>query len=629
MPKHQSTAGKKARGRQTRTGEKYTEALREVTQAPPETTPTPRGAKPHQAQDYLHDVVVQLKALGWGAGDSADLVGGRYVTYPGPVALEVSRDVGEAGVDVDPDDPQAVDITAALYLFASCPASGGYVGDFEFGAKASDETAKTTATRLDAELAPVRLRRVREVDEEAMTSCPICGDRYPAEHLLPNCDQADPVCPACIFDQDQPYRTDLPYLAVGIDRLLHDDLAAPAGWSGVAALLGLTCGSHLGRRLERELRQRSAFPVVFQWWDEPMQRSWIWLPPPSDRHEAFRNLGAGATVSAVTSALVRHIPTLEAQAKQALRVHEVRWRPSLLPAAIAYAVAFSTQAVERDRHRKPVHVVDSTGDGLSQIMKPFGVAGDASNVEDGVKVLLEELLFPLLLGHGLRDEPSEPRRGYQATEDTAGAKHGAIPSSGQTTHDGKTHADSHNGDVHQMVSDAIALFGSDGPYGPLPRVPHGRKVHELADQVRALLVDRGFEFPDEQMEALRDDIAQRGQQIARMMRVEFPFSLHYLEAAEYVDAIIEQSGLIEPDPSKLVALYPVPTQLWAQFTRAVPGGLDPADVIGPADRHPLDWPAPMDGAVVLSADFNEEGTAINLLLQVSPSTAIAKALKLE
>jgi hypothetical protein len=126
------------------------------------------------------------------------------------------------------------------------------------------------------------------VDEESVTPCPICGDRYPAAHLLANCAEADPVCPVCIFDGDQPYRTDLPYLPIGIDHLLHNDLAAPAGWSDVATLLGFTCGINLGNRLQRELGERRALPIVLERWHDPMRRSWIWLPQPADRHEAFR-----------------------------------------------------------------------------------------------------------------------------------------------------------------------------------------------------------------------------------------------------------------------------------------------------------------------------------------------------
>ena len=84
-------------------------------------------------------------------------------------------------------------------------------------------------------------------------------------------------------------------------------------------------------------------------------------------------------------------------------------RDSLWASAVAYAVAFTTQAHERHRHRKPVHVVDSTSDGLSRINEPFRVQRDALNIEGGLQALLDGLLFPFLLGHGLDDEA--PRTG--------------------------------------------------------------------------------------------------------------------------------------------------------------------------------------------------------------------------
>ncbi|WP_424534385.1 hypothetical protein ACOZ38_29345 [Sphaerisporangium viridialbum] len=209
--------------------------------------------------------------------------------------------------------------------------------------------------------------------------------------------------------------SDLPYLAVQIDRLLDHNLSARAGWAAVAAVLALTCGANLGRRLERELNRRRGWPLVMSRWDQPLDRSWIWLPPRERRHPAFFvHLGAGASLAAITEALERHDPTLHKQAQRLCRDAQVRWRPALWSAAIAYAVAFTTQAAERDRHRKPVHVVDSTRDGLSQIRTPFAVTGDANNVEGGLEELLEHLLFPLLLGHGLRDEPRESRRIYGA-----------------------------------------------------------------------------------------------------------------------------------------------------------------------------------------------------------------------
>ncbi|MFD7919751.1 hypothetical protein ACFV3R_11045 [Streptomyces sp. NPDC059740] len=395
------------------------EAVRILTD-PAAIAPTPGSLL---AKDYLKALIAEFRLLGWGAGrheSEVDCFGLRV--YAGPVAglsLSVGRADDDAdGDDLDPDDPDQSDLTKPLYLMATCPSGNATVEDFEDGlADCSTEAVRVTARRMDSKLGKTRLRRVRGAEEFSTTPCPICGDRYPEHHLLKNSRSAVPVCPACIFDGDQAYRTDLPYLAVKLDRLLHDDLAAPAGWDAVAAVLALTCGPNLGARLDRALKERGGWPIVMERWGEPLERSWIWLPPPAHRHEAFTHLGAGATLAALVDAVDRYDPAARAAAKALCRESEVRWRDALWPAAIAYAVAFTTQGYERDRHRTPFHVVQSLGDGLGQTMKPFAVTGDASNVEYGLEALLTHQLFPMLLGHSLDDEPDDPRRRYGAQPD--------------------------------------------------------------------------------------------------------------------------------------------------------------------------------------------------------------------
>nr|WP_024126855.1 hypothetical protein [Streptomyces sp. F2]AHE39619.1 Hypothetical protein pFRL4_386 [Streptomyces sp. F2] len=375
------------------------------------------------ARDYLQALVAELRLLGWGAGHhepEVDCFG--LTVYAGPVAglsLSVGRADDDAdGDEHDPDDPGQSDLTKPLYLTSMCPSGNATVEDFEDGlADCSTEAVRVTARRMDSKLGKTRLHRVRGTEEHSTASCPICADRYPEHHLLKNSPSAIPVCPACIFDGDQAYRTDLPYLAVQLDRLLHDDLAAPAGWDAVAAVLALTCGPNLGTRLDRELKERGGWPIVMERWGEPLERSWIWLPPPAHRHEAFKHLGAGATLAALVDAVDRHDPTARAAAKALCRESGVRWRDALWPAAIAYAVAFTTQSHERDRHRTPFHVVHSLSDGLGQTMKPFAVTGDASNVEYGLEALLKYQLFPMLLGYSLDEEPDDPRRRYGAQPD--------------------------------------------------------------------------------------------------------------------------------------------------------------------------------------------------------------------
>ncbi|MFD7861483.1 hypothetical protein [Streptomyces sp. NPDC059783] len=378
---------------------------------------------PVLAKNYLKALVEEFRRLGWGAGNETELEYFGLTAYAGPVAglsLSVGRadDADDGSEERDPDDPGQCDLAKPLYLMAMCPAGNATVDDFEDGlADCSTESVRATARRLDAGLGSTRLARVRGVEEHSTTPCPICGDRYPEHHLLGNSPSAEPVCPACIFDGDQHYRTDLPYLAVRLDRLLREDLSAPAGWDAVAAVLALTCGANLRARLDRALRERGGWPFVMERWGEPLTRSWIWLPPPSDRHPMFRHLGAGANLAALVDAVDRHSPTARTEAKPLCREAGVRWRDALWPAAIAYAVALTTQACERDRHRTPYHLLHSLSDGLEQTMKPFAVTGDASNVESGLAELLEYQLLPMLLGHSLDEEPDDPRRRYGAQDD--------------------------------------------------------------------------------------------------------------------------------------------------------------------------------------------------------------------
>lgn len=411
MPKNRPTAAQRARRLQAANGGGvYTDVLHSLSTPASSTTSL-------RADTWLSTILSHLQELGWPAY-LPDRDGGRYLAYCGPVQLDVSRDVDVIAAEAngaDPDDPRWS--SAPLYLGVQAPYDASD-DDLNTGAQAGKESPAQIAERVDAELAEARRRQVCDADAESEMPCPICGDRYPERHLLANSPEADPTCPACIWDGDQPWRTDLPHLAVQIDRLLDYDLAAPAGWSAVAAALALTCGAALGRRLERELKRRGGWPFVMERWNQPLERSWIWLPPRETRHPAFAQLGAGASLAMIAGALERHDPTLRDQARRVCRDADVRWRPALWPTAVAYAVAFSTQAAERDRHRKPVHVVHSTSDGLSQIMAPFAVSGDVLNVESGLSELLEYLLFPLLLGHGLRDEPrGEQRRIYGAAQD--------------------------------------------------------------------------------------------------------------------------------------------------------------------------------------------------------------------
>jgi len=253
-------------------------------------------------------------------------------------------------------------------------------------------------------------------------------------------------------------------------------------------------------------------PVLSSRWHQPLRDSWVWLPSPEDRHAAFARLGAGATLPALAEALEHHDPGLRAAAKSICREAGVRWRDTLWHVAVAYAVAFSTQAFERHRHRKPVHVVHSTGDGLSQINDPFGVRGEPMNIEGGLEAILEQLLFPLLLGHGLLDEPREPARIYGATAEDSRAP--------------RRRTDAHVSHDTDRAAQVAVILGMvpgyksatriwDGPAGTMTEAdalrsaaPSSDLVAELRQEMRLLLA--GFLYDAHgSLQATADDAWQR------------------------------------------------------------------------------------------------------------------------
>ncbi|MHA6757301.1 hypothetical protein [Streptacidiphilus sp. PAMC 29251] len=386
-------------------GENYTTALRHI-----RVQTTSPDAAPTSAKAYLTAVLEQLRARGWPTEADDDTENGTYSGHAGPtgsVQLEVWREGNEE--QHDPDDASLVDPAGSLHLMTICPAGNASVEDLEWGT-AGTTAPKAAAEQLDAELARTRLKRVRGMEELSTTPCPVCGDRYPEHHLL----RTPPAPTRCARRASgtgtsaTAHRSAVPGRPDRPARLRGP--VAPAGWDAVVAVLALTCGANLGTRAVRELRWRKGWPMLMSRWNDPLGQCWIWPPPAEDRHAAFRQLGAGASLRTVVQALDLHCPQARTQAKVLCREAEVRWRESLWHSAVGYAIAFTTQSYERDRHRRPVHVIASTSDGLSQINEPFRVAGDAVNIEGGLEVLLDYLLFPLLLGHGMRDAPDEPQR---------------------------------------------------------------------------------------------------------------------------------------------------------------------------------------------------------------------------
>ncbi|MFD4243692.1 hypothetical protein ACFWP3_19155 [Streptomyces sp. NPDC058525] len=209
-----------------------------------------------------------------------------------------------------------------------------------------------------AALASARARKMAETPGDAR--CALCADSYPARHLLAptDCD-ALKVCPACVFEEELFAPVESAELAFGIDRLLVEDLSAPAAWTAVAALLACAGGEAFAARLGDVDASR---PPSAGWVD-PGQ-FWIWLPLHS-RPAALAELGPGASLHAVVQAVERAHPDLretyatrlaadlESGAPFGVASDDEYFVEEIWVSVIAYAVTFVTQRLERPGHRVP------------------------------------------------------------------------------------------------------------------------------------------------------------------------------------------------------------------------------------------------------------------------------------
>ncbi|AVZ71121.1 hypothetical protein SLUN_01500 [Streptomyces lunaelactis] len=152
--------------------------------------------------------------------------------------------------------------------------------------------------------------------------CAICGDAYPRGHLLMATDsEALRVCPACVFAGDLVNGAFPEQLTVEFDGLLFQDLALPAGWAAVAALLACAGAAQLGP-VVNEAWKRVLWAPGAHWSDAML---WIWLPPVS-RPWALDGLGAGASLAAVVDAVERAHPGLQDLYRATLREYWPRMR---------------------------------------------------------------------------------------------------------------------------------------------------------------------------------------------------------------------------------------------------------------------------------------------------------------
>jgi hypothetical protein len=216
------------------------------------------------------------------------------------------------------------------------------------------------------------------------------------------------VCPACVFDGDLVYAGFTARLTGQLDLLLAADLAAPAGWSAVAALPASAARPSLGERLQAEWRRYGVVTLPSWWWSRPGD-IWIWLPPASSRPRVLKGFGPGARLQAVVEAIDTAHPDLRQQVRDQL--HEAHaeagvedgsegFVEAIWPALLAYVVAFTTQAAERPAHRAPLEHVVYSFDTFADHLGQLGSSLDDLDIQATLGVGLEAVGAALGLGVG-------------------------------------------------------------------------------------------------------------------------------------------------------------------------------------------------------------------------------------
>lgn len=348
------SAKQAARRRKAATGEPYTLARRRIGAGEP---PRSDGGT---ARSGFEGLVAEFRRRGWPVEVESQPLGGSWRCYLGPTSVAVGRDPLRADVaSEDPDDPDGYDIATPPTIHVSAPMAIDHGGPDVVDHLLVAGTGAVDAVDIIAGLlGRARARRLQMLVDD--TGCGICGDSYPAAHLLQPQRRVPPVCPACVFDGDILARTDVAWLAYQIDYLLDADLGAPAGWSAVAAALSALEGDGFHGRLQAAWRASGAIHVPDPAWDAAEQR-WLWRPTGASL-SGYGDPGPGASLAASVSALEMAHPHLSDDVVDALRDETgdaVDIDPAVWQVALAYAICFATQAADRPAHRPSWHVVGS------------------------------------------------------------------------------------------------------------------------------------------------------------------------------------------------------------------------------------------------------------------------------
>lgn len=355
---------KAARTRKAATGEPYVLARRRI--GPPDDPGTAPGGTPAPgtgpaditgARQMQLELVEEFRRRGWPVEVERQVVDMARLLYPGPARVGVGR--GSARTesmerDEDPDDGEEFDLSAPLEFHLSAPllAETGHAGFDEV--LTGPMSAAAVADALAALLG--NAHRVGTAKAKDTATCTICGDPFPPAHLLAPSADNGPVCPACIFDGDLVATTQVEYLAYQIDRLLIEDLAAPAGWAAVASLLCATGPPGLHKKLGSAWRRGGLYFTPMWAWDDA-GAWWIWVSTPTG---PLASMAPGASAAHLADNLDRAHPQRRRRAERYFRaITRQRLSPALWMAAVAYVVAFDTQARDRPQRREPWHVLES------------------------------------------------------------------------------------------------------------------------------------------------------------------------------------------------------------------------------------------------------------------------------
>ena len=382
-----------ARERAARTGRSYADARRQIT-----SEAAADGRSVISADDLHRRLGDAFHDAGWPVEAEDFYTFGEYNLFAGPVSLTVGRgDPSHSwSGEEDPDDGGMFDLKLPPMIGVSAPL---LPADHQIGVRLDGSIAVTDIVQQVGDLlAGGRAEAMRK--QAAQAQCVNCTATYERRHLLtPTTLKGDKTCPACVFDGDLFAPGAMSALMFDVDALHEGDLATPAGWGAVSALLA--CCAPLDLADDRE----DDTPLTsWQWWAGPGD-IWIWLPT-GPRPVGLERFGPGARLSAIVEAIDAAHPGLrdrvradiveaDAQAGADCGAGNAEGPGALVealwPAILAYVVAFTTQADERSGERPSlVHVVENFGalqDRLTQIGSDMDLLAVTHTMGSGLHVV--------------------------------------------------------------------------------------------------------------------------------------------------------------------------------------------------------------------------------------------------